>query len=209
MKQILCYGDSNTHGFDAFTGGRFDYQVRWTGLLGEALRGQVLVCEAGLNGRTCGFEDPEVPGRNGVAYLDCALQTHKPLDAVLLMLGTNDSKRCFQADGPAIARQMEKLIDKVQQFSRLEGKDTKILLVAPVPLGESCLCYSDFGPQSVEVSQTLGGCYRQLAEKRKIAFADSGAWEIQLDFDGVHFTPEGHRQFARRITREVERLLEL
>lgn len=207
MRQILCFGDSNTHGFDAMTGGRYDYHTRWTGLVNEALGEQALICEAGLNGRTCGFDDLEVPGRNGLSYLNCELQTHKPLDVVVLMLGTNDCKICFHADGEEIARQMEKLIRMVQTFAYWEDSKTKILLVAPVPLNENSVGGCIFNRKSVETARSLGEHYRQLAEKLNITFADSGEWGVQLDFDGIHFTPEGHRRFAERITKELERML--
>lgn len=208
MKQILCFGDSNTHGFDAMTCGRYDYHTRWTGLVNEALGERALICEAGLNGRTCGFEDPEVSGRNGLMYLNCELKTHKPLDAVVLMLGTNDCKAYYHADGAEIARQMEKLIRMVQTFSYWEGEETKILLVSPVPLDENCVG-GDFDGQSVETARSLGEYYRRLAEKWNIAFADAGEWGVQLDFDGTHFTPQGHRRFAEKITEELGRVLDL
>lgn len=209
MKQILCFGDSNTHGFDAMTCGRFDYHTRWTGVLNEALGKRALICEAGLNGRTCAFEDPDVPGRNGLASLDNELQTHKPLDAVVVMLGTNDCKFCFQADGANITQQMEKVLRRIQQITSFEGHPAKILLVAPVPLNRDSSCCSDFNLQSVTISQSLSPQYRRLAQRLKAAFADAGAWNIPLDFDGIHFTPEGHRRFAQEIQRELEALLEL
>lgn len=209
MKQILCYGDSNTHGYDAFTGGRLDYTRRWTGRVQKALGEQALLCEAGLNGRTCGFEDPEVPGRNGRAMLNCALQTHKPLGAVVLMLGTNDCKTCYRADGPAIAGEMEKLVEQVAQFARLTGCAARTLVVAPPPLGAESTAFRDFNAQSLAVSRSLAALYRDLAARHGAAFADAGTWDIPLDFDGTHFTPEGHRRFALRMEQELRTLLGL
>ncbi|MCD8051760.1 MAG: GDSL-type esterase/lipase family protein [Clostridiales bacterium] len=209
MKQILCYGDSNTHGYDAFTGGTLDYTRRWTGRVQKALGEQALICEAGLNGRTCGFDDPEVPGRNGRKLLNSALQTHKPLDAVVLMLGTNDCKTCYRADSPAIAGEMEALVEQVEQFARLTGCDARTLVVAPVPLGEESITYRDFDRQSLAVSRALPALYRDLAARHGAAFADAGAWDIPLDFDGTHFTPEGHRRFALRMEAELRALLGL
>ncbi len=209
MKQILCYGDSNTHGYDAFTGGRLDYTRRWTGRVQKALGEQALICEAGLNGRTCGFDDPEVPGRNGRKLLDCALQTHKPLDGVVLMLGTNDCKTCYRADGPAIAGEMEALVEQVEQFARLTGCNPKTLVVAPPPLGAESAVYRDFDRRSLSVSRSLAGLYRELAARHGAAFADAGTWDIPLDFDGTHFTPEGHRRFALRMEQELRGLLGL
>ncbi|MCD8146230.1 MAG: GDSL-type esterase/lipase family protein [Clostridiales bacterium] len=209
MKQILCFGDSNTHGYDAFTGDTLDYTRRWTGRVQKALGEQALICEAGLNGRTCGFDDPEVPGRNGRKLLNCALQTHKPLDAVVLMLGTNDCKTCYRASGASIAGEMEALVEQVEQFARLTDWEVKTLVVAPPPLGEASATYRDFNAQSLAVSRSLAALYRDLAERHGTAFADAGEWDISLDFDGTHFTPEGHRRFALRMEEILRKLLNL
>lgn len=208
MKQILCYGDSNTHGYDAFTGGRYDYFTRWTGRVNEALGKDALICEEGLNGRTCGFDDPKVPGRNGLALLDCAIQTNKPLDLVVVMLGSNDCKTCYQADGSEITRRMGKLIRRIKLFGMFGEGEMKILLMAPVPLDERCVG-EEFGLRSVEVSRTLAEQYQALAEKDGILFGDAGGWGIPLDFDGTHFTPEGHRIFAEKMTGKIKEILSL
>ena len=89
MKNILCYGDSNTFGF-TLHGGRHPYDVRWTGRLQLALGPAYRVIEEGCGGRTTVFEDPIDLGRNGRTSLPVCLASHNPLDLVILMLGTND-----------------------------------------------------------------------------------------------------------------------
>jgi len=37
MKNILCYGDSNTYGYNPENGQRYDYNIRWTGILQNLL----------------------------------------------------------------------------------------------------------------------------------------------------------------------------
>ena len=95
MRRILCFGDSNTWGYDPATGERFDEQTRWTGVLQAALGGDYTVIEEGLNGRTTVWDDPIEGHKNGHEYLVPCLETHRPLDLVVLMLGTNDLKRRF------------------------------------------------------------------------------------------------------------------
>ena len=95
MKTVLCYGDSNTWGYIGGTGERFAPEVRWPGVLQAALGGAYRVIEEGLNGRTTVFDDSIEEGRNGETYLRPCLQTHAPIDLVILMLGTNDLKRRF------------------------------------------------------------------------------------------------------------------
>jgi lysophospholipase L1-like esterase len=53
----------------------------------------------------------------------------------------------------------------------------------------------------LEESHKLGPEYRKVAEAFGIGFADAGQWEIALTFDGVHFSEEGHRKFAREMAR--------
>lgn len=199
MKRILCFGDSNTYGYDAFTGGRFGPDIRWTALAEKALPGRVELVEAGLNGRTCGFDDPYNPVTNGLAALEPTLKRHWPLDGVVLMLGTNDCKDSFHADGRAIAHQMEHLIDTVQRFAAGRGTELPILLIAPVPLSADCSYYEDFSSASKEVSQSLALFYQSLAKRKGISFANAGSWGVELDFDGTHFTPIGHLTFSRNL----------
>lgn len=96
MKNVLCYGDSNTHGYDGVTGGRFPWGVRWTSLVQEALKEeQVRIIEEGQNGRTTVWDDPIEGMKSGLKYLIPCLESHSPLDVVVLMLGTNDIKQRF------------------------------------------------------------------------------------------------------------------
>ncbi len=95
MKTILCYGDSNTHGFNPATQGRFSLSERWTGVLMRELGSDYHVIEEGLGGRTTVWDDPIMESRNGRDYLLPCLWSHKPLDLVIIMLGTNDLKDRF------------------------------------------------------------------------------------------------------------------
>ena len=90
MRTILCFGDSNTWGDPPGGNGRFAWHERWTGILQSSLGDGFRVIEEGLCGRTTCFDDPFSPNRNGLAYLTVALETHCPLDLLIIMLGTND-----------------------------------------------------------------------------------------------------------------------
>lgn len=95
MKNILCYGDSNTWGYDAETKNRFPPDVRWTGILKRTLGEGYHVIEEGLNGRTTVWDDPIEGYKNGREYLIPCLESHRPLDLVIIMLGTNNLKKRF------------------------------------------------------------------------------------------------------------------
>ena len=111
MKEILCFGDSNTYGLIPGTTRRYDRETRWTGILAEKLydRGYRII-EEGLCGRTSVFDDATRDGRNGAKVLPMLLETHAPLDQVVLMLGTNDCKTYNHASADRIGKGIEKLI---------------------------------------------------------------------------------------------------
>lgn len=199
MKQILCYGDSNTHGFRTADRGRYDYTIRWTGLVNEALGERAVVFNCGYNGRTCNFEDPIKPYRNGLKFLDYELRKNKPLDVVVLMLGSNDCKHIFHSNAEEITMNMEKLIHTVKKFTIHQGKVPHILLVSPVPTSSATM--------KNEISFELAEHYKALAKKEHIAFADAAQWGVELDTDGLHFTAKGHKAFAEGILPELEALL--
>lgn len=98
-KHILCIGDSNTHGLctdpseNADHGSRYNEEERWTCLLQKALGEEYLVIEEGQSGRTCVYEDPAMDSVNLLPVLHALLNSHEPLDLLILMLGTNDAKK--------------------------------------------------------------------------------------------------------------------
>ena len=92
MKEILCFGDSNTHGYMPGLGTRYPIDQRWSGLLGKLLGDGYHVVEEGMDGRTTAFEDDLQPWRSALGYIGPCVKTHAPLDLIIIMLGTNDSK---------------------------------------------------------------------------------------------------------------------
>mgnify|MGYP004512313645 CR=1 FL=1 len=97
-KHIVCFGDSNTHGYcadptDTVTGGaRFDETERWTCLLQQKLGEEYLVLEEGLSGRTTVFPDALHESMDGLGVIYSTLMCHEPVDLLVIMLGTNDTK---------------------------------------------------------------------------------------------------------------------
>ena len=207
MKQIICFGDSNTWGYDGESKKRLPWGKRWTSLLQEKLKGvDVRIIEEGLCGRTTIFEDPLREGRKGTALLPVILETHMLSDLLVLMLGTNDCKTIFKASSQVIASGVERLIDQVERLS----PQTKILLVSPITLGEKVWQEGydpEFSQESVEVSKALAAEYEKLAEKKGISFLDAAKIVSCCEADQQHMNAEGHRKFADAIYEKLMQII--
>src|SRR5688572_11328331 len=138
MKTILCYGDSNTHGADPSNGPRFDRHTRWPGVLQNNLGHHYWVVEEGCSGRTTVLDDPFDPRKNGAASLLMLLESHQPIDLVVIFLGTNDLKHCFGASAESIARGVETLVGICRSSTTGPGcfNSPDVLVIAPPPLVE-------------------------------------------------------------------------
>ena len=91
MRQILCFGDSNTYGLIPGTANRYSWGTRWTSILDEKLQFYgYRVAEEGLCGRTTMFADAYRPGRSGIDMLPAILETHRPLELVVHVGGQNE-----------------------------------------------------------------------------------------------------------------------
>lgn len=110
MKHILCFGDSNTYGYRPDGLGRYDETIRWTKKVQRALgTAEYQIIEEGLCGRTTVFQDELRVGRKGVDIFPVLLETHQPLDLIIIMLGTNDCKTRYKASAGTVAKGMEQL----------------------------------------------------------------------------------------------------
>ena len=144
MYHIVCYGDSNTWG-DCPLGGRWPYEVRWPGVLQALLGKEFLVHEEGINGRTTVFDDP-MGGtyRNGLKGLGYVLSTHGPIDVLVFMLGTNDTKENLNASPYAIAKGMETLVTLTEHFEYPQQQGVRhILIVSHRGQDHGCPAVSD------------------------------------------------------------------
>lgn len=159
---------------------------------------KVRIIEEGLVGRTSIFEDPLRQGRNGSALLPTLLETHAPLDNVVLMLGTNDCKTVYGASAELIGKGIEKLICQIKQVT----PDAKILLMSPIHLGEE-VWKEEFDP---EFNQFCGGfqefetCLSRKLRPNMVAISwSSDVAEPSLE-DQEHMTVKGHADLAEAIS---------
>ncbi len=206
MKQILCFGDSNTFGYIPGNGQRYPWGVRWTSILNEKLGLEnYRVIEEGLCGRTTIFEDPLRDGRRGVDILPTVLETHAPVDLVVLMLGTNDCKSVYGATAEIIGKGISNLIAQIRAYA----KTSKILLISPIHLGEQVWKKEydpEFSPASIEVSKGLAGVYQRIARKEQADFLDASVYASPSSIDQEHLTEEGHRLLAGAILQKIREI---
>jgi lysophospholipase L1-like esterase len=210
MTTVLCYGDSNTWGFDPATPDRFPPARRWPAVLRRRLPDAEIV-EEGLNGRTTIQDDPFEDGRNGLTYLGPCLATHAPVDVVVLMLGTNDTKTFLPLDAPGIAAGVGRLAESILRSGRGPGNGApQVLLVAPAPVTLPPSPAQEiwgFSPGAVARARELGRYYRAKAGMLGIPFLDAGEQVEVSPVDGVHLDAEGQARLGAAIAEQVAAML--
>lgn len=209
MADILCFGDSNTHGsrpmlpkFDG--GGRWGRDVRWPCVMARSLGPDWHLIEEGHPGRTTVLDDPiEGQHRNGRRMLPAVLESHGPLDVMVLMLGTNDQKARFGLTGRDIALGAGRLVE----MAKASGLVEHILLVCPPPVlerGDLAEMFSGAEARSAGLAQK----YADVAREHCVAFLDAGS-VIESDPDeGVHFDDSGHQMLGVAIARKVQVMMQ-
>lgn len=176
--RMLCYGDSNTYGYDprGFVGDRYQKESRWVDILAQKLKWEIQ--NEGQNGR-------EIPIRPFQYQRAGELLTSNPPNIFAIMLGTNDLLRGDSA---------EVNCSRMEAFLRyLQPKCGQLLLIAPPPMKRGAWVTEE---NLIAESVKLAEAYQVLSQKLDIAFVNAGQWNVELTFDGVHFTEAGHRAFA-------------
>lgn len=210
MKTVLCYGDSNTYGYNPSNGLRYPEDVRWTGILRTLLGNEYRIVEEGCNGRTTIFDDPAEGWKNGLTYLQPCLNSHKPVDIVILMLGSNDLKKTFHASAEAIADGAGELVNVIQTFTReKQGFEPKIILVSPPEIGEgmwSSPFYGSFDETAIQRSREFPKYYQKVAEKYQCVFFDAAEYIEPSEVDSLHLSREAHSILAKELCEVIRHI---
>lgn len=215
MKTILCFGDSNTWGYDpAATAAapfpiRHPHDVRWTGILARELGDEWRVIEEGQNGRTTVHDDPFNVARNGKEFLPACLESHKPIDIVVMMLGTNDLKNMFSVSPGEIATGASVLANMILQSNAgLNGKAPRLLLVCPAAIGDMSRApeiaekFSDAKARS----QALPKRYEAVAAQLGCAYLNSQEVVEPSPLDGIHLEAGEHTKLGKAIAAAVKKM---
>ena len=210
-KTIVCFGDSNTWGYDAESGGRFDENTRWTCLLRERLGDSYYVVEEGLSGRTSVCEDPLFEGLSGISYIHPCLLSHSPLHLVIIMLGTNDTKERFNLTSFNIAQGIVRLAQKAKGMAvGAGGKAPEVLVVAPPPIRPEYISTdigNAMGKQCDVKAAELSTHLEKLLAPTDIHFADAKQYVVMNEIDYMHLNKEGHQKMSEFMWKQITTIL--
>jgi len=217
MKNILCYGDSNTWGYDYTTydpalgaGQRMAFNERWPGIVQLNLGSEYRIIEDALNARTNMRDDPYFPHRHGLDSLEVALDAQAPLDLVIIQMGVNELKHMFNLTAGMIAFGVEKLV-AAAQTSYYNYPVPKVLLIAPHPthpkIGEMIYGFS-FGPDAYAKSCEFGKLYADLAKRNGCGFVDCAPLNLELnELDGLHYSKADHAKLAPVVAEKIREMI--
>ena len=211
MKHVLAFGDSNTFGTKHFEVlDRFDLQTRWTGRLATALGSKFRVIEEGMPGRTTAFDDPLRDYRSGRHYLVPCLNSHRPLDLAIVMLGTNDLQMRYSASSADVATGLEILVDIIKKAGAGPDGDTpEILIIAPPPMGSIDPIEEPCWQGAHKKCSELPKLYERIATRYGCHFLNSQAVLTTNDLgeDGLHLAESGHAKLSEHVARKVTEIL--
>ena len=196
-RRVIFYGDSNTYGYDPADPYRqmFPYDARWTTIVSKNLKDHFQVLAEGMNGRML----PAPPYEQ--SYLIKLISLSEGDGILSTMLGTNDILLTTQPDADIPIRKMEKYIT----FLKKHLNRSQILIFAPPLIGDRSI-----GDPLLEryrkESRRMNDGFREIALQQGVMFADASEWEIDLGYDQVHFSAEGHRTFAGKMTELIREI---
>jgi len=202
MKAIMCYGDSNTWGYNPATGERFPDDERWTGVLKRELGDGYKIIEAGLNGRTTVWDDPIEGDKNGKEQIIPFLETNKPLDLMIIMLGTNDLKMRFSVPASDIADGAGVLVGMVQKSETGVNGSPKVLLIAPPPVSK-LTNFAEMFQGAETKSKKFSQHYRRVAKEYGCHFLDTAKIIVSSDLDGIHLEKDEHQKLGKAAAHAV------
>jgi lysophospholipase L1-like esterase len=212
MRTIVCFGDSNSYGTPGMPHpdfwGRFGPDERWPGVLRQALGPEYMVVEEALPGRTTVHDDPiEGADKNGLKALPIVLGSHRPIDLMVIMLGTNDLKARFAVTPSDIATSLGVLVRTVQASpAGPDGRAPKLLVVAPAVIAEVGFMAGLFAGGAAK-SRGLGTAIAAVMDRLGVPCLDAAPFIHSDPTDGIHLTVDQHAILGRAVAERVAALL--
>ena len=215
-KHILCYGDSNTWGCignwieTTVPSKRYDEQTRWPCVLQADLGENFRIVEEGLGGRSTIYTREGEEWKSGEMYLKPCLHSHRPLDLVIIMLGTNDTKERLGASAACIGIGMERLVMKAKSIPAWRDDKPNILIICPPHIGEGMYdneCGLTMGAGCPKKSRELAPFYEAVAQRQGCAFLDAEGIAEFNHVDWMHLTRKGHADLAAHLSSLIPTLV--
>lgn len=199
MNKALFYGDSNVYGYDprGMTGGRYPVTERWSELIATELYGTWRIFNDGMNGRII----PENP--YSLLALDKVVLEYSPLDLFAVMLGVNDLLGMATPEADVVARRMRDFIERESRRAEFLDNNTAILIISPPGILSHM---DDFLLECEAQRRRLATQMNIIAQEFGAFFVDAGEWDLDMAFDGIHLSEEGHRTFADRMIETLNNL---
>jgi lysophospholipase L1-like esterase len=205
-RTVLCFGDSNTWGWNPSTTDRYPPDVRWTGVLSSVLGKEWNVIVEGLNGRTTVLDDPIEEDKNGKRQMLCCLESHKPIDLVVIMLGTNDLKLRFNFGAFDIAEGVGCLVDITKASDcGVGGAAPEMLVLAPPPILDDRPPYCEMFRGGRDKSIRFKDEFGRMGVERDVPVMFMQDIVSVSPVDGIHLSLEGHRSIGRAVAETVRR----
>ena len=209
MINILCFGDSNTWGYDPETQTRFSKKIRWTGVLQQLLGTSFNVIEEGLNGRTTNVNEKEEHDlgysrayRSAMDLLSILIETNSPLDLIVVMLGTNDLKTNFNQSADMIAKNMRLVCESIISNDYFQSKS--IILVAPTHINENSPNLLESFVGTTLASKSFTNSYKKISDDLNLIFLDASESVITNEIDGLHWDANQHNDFAKVVCQKIK-----
>lgn len=210
----MIFGDSNTWGWDpsndlVATIRRWPDEVRWPGVAQSELGEEYKIIQEGLNGRTTVWDDPIEEYRCGKQHIIPLLDTHAPLDLVIIMIGTNDLKVRYSVSAQDIANGAALILDKTLAQTGAFGEDgPRVLFIAPPPLGPIENGVFKFmlegnRQKSIEMAEF----YEGVAKSRGVYFLNAGTVAKASEIDGLHLDAKDHEALGKAVATEIKKIL--
>ena len=210
MKNILFFGDSNTWGFIPATDfERYSYEKRTCGWLQNLLGSGYKIIEEALNGRMTVWDDPMNADKNGSKQLPFILDSQRPLDLVIIMLGVNDMKHYMHLTALDSAMGCSKLIDIVKESGcGNERRTPEVILVSPPLYVDSEKPWGRIFDGAIEKTKGFRQAYKEVAEAQGVHFFDTSKVAIPPQSgDGVHIDENGTQGIATGLSDMIRKIV--
>lgn len=207
LKTLLCFGDSNTHGTIPMhfreESARFGFDQRWPGVVQGLLGNGWRVIEEGMPGRTTTWDDPdEGEDRNALRYWQACVQSHRPVDAIAIMLGTNDLKAKFPATPQTIADGVRKLVGIALDNTPPGCAPPRVLVITPTPILEVSFFAEMFAAGRAK-SLHLKDAFTSLSQQFGLQVLHAQNVCTVSALDGIHLDATAQRNLGEAVAQTV------